>query len=256
MQRVDFFIAGVQKGGTTALDDMLRGHPAIQMARRKEVHFFDNEEMNWRDPDYTRLHDQFDWAAANVVRGEATPIYTYWPNALERIARYNPAARMIVGLRHPALRAHSHWRMEAKRLADPMPFSEAIRSGRQRMGGGAHRVYSYVERGFYAAQVQRVLSLFERALFIRTDNLWTNPRSELSRVCEFLEIPTIAPPERNYVVPVDTTDMARIGEGDYDYLTQLYADDIVETSRLTGLDLSDWLRAAYQEGIRPLALQP
>ena len=35
--------------------------------------------------------------------------------ALARIARYNPRARFIVGLSHPALRAFSHWRMETKR---------------------------------------------------------------------------------------------------------------------------------------------
>ncbi|MCA0448534.1 MAG: sulfotransferase, partial [Proteobacteria bacterium] len=42
MGRVDFFIAGVQKGGTTALDHYLRDHPAIQMASVKEVHAFDD----------------------------------------------------------------------------------------------------------------------------------------------------------------------------------------------------------------------
>lgn len=43
---VDFFIAGVQKGGTTALDAMLRAHPALQMAARKEVHFFDKDGLD------------------------------------------------------------------------------------------------------------------------------------------------------------------------------------------------------------------
>ena len=42
--RVDFVIGGVQKGGTTALDKILRRHPDIAMAREKEPHMFDDDE--------------------------------------------------------------------------------------------------------------------------------------------------------------------------------------------------------------------
>jgi hypothetical protein len=38
--KVNFLIAGTQKGGTTALDSYLREHPEICMADAKEVHFF------------------------------------------------------------------------------------------------------------------------------------------------------------------------------------------------------------------------
>jgi hypothetical protein len=42
--KVSFLIAGTQKGGTSALDYYLRGHPQRCMADKKEVHFFDNED--------------------------------------------------------------------------------------------------------------------------------------------------------------------------------------------------------------------
>ncbi len=42
-RKIDFIIAGTQKGGTTALDYYLRKHPEIGMGNRKELHFFDNE---------------------------------------------------------------------------------------------------------------------------------------------------------------------------------------------------------------------
>ena len=41
--RVDFFLIGVQKGGTTALATHFQKQPTIQMARVKEVHYFDDE---------------------------------------------------------------------------------------------------------------------------------------------------------------------------------------------------------------------
>ena len=55
-RRIDFIIAGVQKGGTTALHTFLSQHPQIFLPQRKELHFFDNERLKWSCPDYTSLH--------------------------------------------------------------------------------------------------------------------------------------------------------------------------------------------------------
>ena len=41
-------------------DGYLRQSPRVQMARRKEVHFFDNETLDWSAPDYASLHSEFD----------------------------------------------------------------------------------------------------------------------------------------------------------------------------------------------------
>lgn len=245
MGKVDFFIAGVQKGGTTALDAMLREHPAIQMASKKEVHIFDDETLDWSAPDYKLLHKHFDWTAADVKRGEATPIYTYWPNSMERLAAYNPDAKIAICLRHPAYRAYSHWQMETKRERDDLCFSDAIRSGRQRVGK-AHRVFSYVERGFYAQQIARAQTLFEHVHFIRTDRLWSDTGAEVAQLCQFLGVAPINP-ERKYTAPVDTRGGAPILRDDLSQLVDLYADDIRATQALTGLDLNDWLDASYAE---------
>ncbi len=47
------------------------------------MHFFDDETQDWSAPDYGAYHAHF--GARDGLRGEATPIYAYWPNALERI---------------------------------------------------------------------------------------------------------------------------------------------------------------------------
>lgn len=166
---IDFFIAGVQKAGTTALAHYLSQHPGIDFCRVKESHHFDNERLDWSQPDRTGLHRHFDWSLSQRLRGDATPIYTYWPNALDRIRAYNPRAKLIIILRHPSFRAYSHWRMEMARHRETLPFEIAIsKSGRQRVAeapGGVHRTHSYVERGFYAEQVVGVLSRFPRGEF-------------------------------------------------------------------------------------------
>lgn len=251
-KRIDFFIAGVQKAGTTALDALLREHPHLQMARVKEAHFFDNGRVDWSAPNYGKLHADFDWGARQALRGEATPIYTYWPDALERIHRYNPEARLIVALRHPTFRAFSHWRMETARGTETHSFGEAIRTGRARVQGspgGVHRVFSYVERGSYDQQVARLLGLFpaSQACFLRTDHLFSQPQVTLARVQAFLGVDRVVEGSPRYVVPLESRALASLAAEDRLYLDGLFADSIAETQRLTGLDLSDWRSADYAE---------
>ncbi|MDB5452295.1 MAG: sulfotransferase, partial [Caulobacteraceae bacterium] len=159
---VNFIIAGAQKGGTTALFDYLTEEPDIALSRVKETHFFDDDSRDWEKPDYGDYHAQFD-PGGRAACGEATPIYIYWPNCLERIAAYNPAMRLILVLRDPVERAWSHWRMEYARGAETQSFAWCVRQGRRRLFDaepwGVHREFSYVERGFYGEQVERLLAL-------------------------------------------------------------------------------------------------
>lgn len=253
---VDFFVAGVQKGGTKALDQMLRRHPGVRMAAIKEPHFFDNDRLDWQKPDYSRFHAFFDRSGESFIRGESTPIYCYWPHAIERIASYNTSARIIMLLRHPTFRAYSHWRMQKGRRAEPLRFSDAIRDpGRDRLSaaGNAERGYSYVQRGFYSLQIASLLRVIPRVrvLFIRTDSLWLEPRNVFSCISEFLGLGAYDVPWRTrYVVSRKSQYLGTIAFEDRCYLDAVFAADIHDTAKLTGLDLSDWLTHRYQEPMR------
>jgi hypothetical protein len=256
---VDFFVVGVQKGGTTALDTFLRRHPGIQMAGRKEVHHFDDESIDWSAPDHRKLHEQFDWSIPNVIRGEATPIYCYWPNSMERLRRYNPGAKLIMGLRNPIYRAYSHWKMEKKRGADDIYFNLAIgRFGRARVReepGGVHRVYSYVERGLYAGQIDRLFALFprEQVHFFRTDALWLRPGETLGAIQDFLGLAQddLADGTAQYMVPIDATELGQMPTHHQTLdVEPLFGDDIRRTQKLTGIDLSDWFDPFYREPMK------
>ena len=251
---LDYFIVGVQKAGTTALNSYLERSPHVQTAKIKEIHFFDDDSNDWSDPDYSKLTRHFDWTPDSpACRGEATPIYLYWPEAMQRLQRYNTRAKIVVCLRHPAYRAHSQWRMELKRNLESSTFEYAISDAGRRdvreAHNGAHRVFSYVERGFYAKQISKLTSLFppQQLLFLRTDSLWENPPLEVARVHEFLGI---APPdaiEPNYIVPIDTRSIAPITRAALGFLSELFADDILETQKLTHLRLDDWSSPDYSE---------
>jgi hypothetical protein len=233
-KRVDFLIVGAQKAGTTALFDYLAEIPALELPAVKEAHFFDDDEgVDWDAPDHAPYHALF--TDPTRLWGEATPIYIYWPNALERIRAYNPAIRLIFLVRDPIERAWSHWKMEYARGKETEPFGWCIRDGRARMADAApypgfHRVYSYVERGFYGRQLARALDLFprEQMLILPSDELRLDPTQAIARICDFLRIarpdravqPRISRPAAKIDYP------ATLAQEDVTFLQRHYADDI------------------------------
>lgn len=252
--KVDFFIAGVQKGGTTALAGVLGRHPAIRMANVKEVHFFDDVRQDWGNPDYEPYHRWFRPSKPEtLLSGEATPIYLYQSATLDRICHYNPAAKFIVCLRHPAFRAHSHWRMETLRGSETWEFRRAISpEGRTRVQDGdrASRIFSYVERGLYAGQIRHLFERFPRGQIhiLRTDHLWSDPATSLADIYAFLRVtPTEQQGPAKYVVPHDSRTVGGLSVADRRELEDAFRKDIRETQAIAGLDLSDWLDPQYEE---------
>jgi hypothetical protein len=242
---VTFLIAGVQKGGTTALADYLRQHPALFIPALKELHLFDNEDLNWQHPEQiiSTYHAFFQDAPAGKLWGEATPIYSYWRPAMARIWAYNPAMRVILCLRNPVERAYSHWAMETGRAWDAVPFANAIASEPERCRSALpeqHRVFSYVSRGFYSEQLRRLWSFFpkEQTLILRQEQLLEDPSGTLAAVHQFLgmdPLPVAQPLRANkgsYSSPMDPTIRAQLQE--------LFNPEISQLEQMLGWDLSAW----------------
>jgi len=241
-KRVGFLIAGAQKAGTTALFDYLAEIPELELPAVKEAHFFDDEEgVDWAAPDYAPYHRLF----GNPDRqwGEATPIYLYWPNALERIRAYNPAMKLILLFRDPVERAWSHWKMEYARGKETEPFAWCIREGRARMAEGSpypgfHRVYSYVERGFYGRQLARLLALFPRdqLLLLGSDTLKREPTATIQTICAFLKVAPppgpIAPKISRPAAEVDYP--ATLSDSDVIFLQRQFSDELARFRLLGG----------------------
>jgi hypothetical protein len=241
---VTFLIAGAQKGGTTALYDYLCDMGDVALSREKEPHFFDDEAQDWARPDYRAYHAQFDDPAGRPC-GEATPIYLYWPNSLERIAAYNRAMRVILVLRDPVERAWSNWRMEYARGPETLPFAEAIRGGRMRLfetePWGFDREFSYVERGFYGEQVERLFGLFprEQVLILKSEDLSGDPGPSLARIRAFIGLPPApAPPPRRSHVGVEMDYGSQLTAEDAAFLRRLYAKDDARLKALTGVSFA------------------
>ena len=253
VDKFNFLIPGVQKAGTTALHWFLSGHKQIFMPPSKELHFFNREsDIDWSNPNYSWYHQHLDKKDGVMAYGEATPIYMFWPFAIERIRNYNEQMRFIVIFRDPIERAYSHWKMEFARGAESLDFSTAIRQGRNRLltndalQSGAYSAFSYIERGLYAPQVRRLFENYPRhqTFFTTTDHLSGNARALLDDLCQFLKVETFSVyPDDEIVRPdVPSLDVGQMDSVDRNYLEEIFQPDIAETERLTGLDLSSWAR--------------
>ena len=198
---VDFMIIGAQKCGTSALHRFLSQHPEIGMASRKEVHLFDSPEYSCDWPPEQmdeRYRPFFAHCAAARVRGEATPIYLFFPEIARELRRYNPQLKLVVLLRDPVERAISHYHMEKSRDAEHRPLWRALlgepfsvrRCENARARGSALRVRTYRTRGLYSLQLRNLYRCFDpdRVLIIRSRDLLERHDAVLRRVFAFLGV--------------------------------------------------------------------
>lgn len=114
-----FIIAGVQKGGTTALSALLCTIDKISFSKKKEVHFFDNSRRyNAGITEYLNYFNEWDrttFLGLNPpVFGESTPFYIASRDACRRISKTVPDVKIIVLLREPVKRAHSEYQMKKR----------------------------------------------------------------------------------------------------------------------------------------------
>lgn len=243
--RVQFLVCGAQKSGTTALAAYLRQHPGLFVPETKELHYFDNEALHWPAGEPDELHQHFTEAREGQLWGEATPISMYWDSAPERIWQYNPEMRMIAVLRNPIERAYSHWAMEHARGDDPLPFEQALNLESERCREALplqHRVFSYVDRGFYSQQLRRLWRFFgkEAVLVLRHEDLRANPQRSLETIWRHLDVPdgpTVEPLERNSRnndIPMPEQARRR--------LRRLFWHEIGQLEALLDWDCSAWLR--------------
>jgi hypothetical protein len=150
--------------------------------------------------------------------------------------------RLIVVLRDPVARAWSHWRMEYARGAEREPFAWCIREGRQRLFAatpwGHHREFSYVERGFYGEQMERLFGLFprEQALVLRAEDLRRDPAGALAGTRRFLGLPDgPAPAVREVHVGREMDYGSELTGADVAHLRAVYARDLERLAALTGV---------------------
>jgi hypothetical protein len=246
-----FSIVGVQKAGTTTLARLLTSHEAIARPPKKELHFFDDETRVWDPPSYDGYYAART-SPAELMAGDATPRYLFHPQALQRMHDYNPDMRLIAVFRDPIERLFSHWAMLRVRrtgFPDWPRFITRFRPERlpERVPAARHRKFLSkhgVARGYYGQQLDRGLAIFDRSswLLLEFRELLRDHGSALDRITDHLGIARFAehPPLRHGQKGPEVVHGTAPTAVDLAALAELYRDDLVRFSELSGIDVSAW----------------
>jgi hypothetical protein len=244
LDKVGFIVAGAQKGGTSALDQYLREHPELCLPQQKELHFFDADRHFSVEPvDYTPYRACFSPGPGHRLMGEVTPAYLYWPTAAERMARYNPALRLIVVLRNPITRAFSQWNMSRRTGREPLPFGQALEAEGRRLRElplERAKSFTYVDRGFYSQQLKRLWRYFprEQTIVFKSEQLLADHTAVLARIADFLGIAPFPPVPENRTQAREYDAVMSVEEKRH--LSALFETEIEELEQLLDWDCSAW----------------
>jgi len=187
----NLFVVGAAKAGTTSLHRYLAASPDIFMSETKEPHFFSTVDARGT---WTIVQDQDDYLSlfakrqSEVYAGESSPSYLWDPDAAQRIFEACPDARILMVLRDPIRRAHSHYLMDVREGLVEGDFLQAIRADYEREDKGWGTSHLYVELGLYADAITRFHDLFgeESVQVLVFEEFIEDPDRALTRVAGFL----------------------------------------------------------------------
>jgi hypothetical protein len=184
----NFLVMGAAKCGTTSLANHLRSHPDVFVPEKKELNFFD---VHWHNG-LSWYEEWFADATGERAIGEASPAYMFIDGAAERAAQTVPDARIIVMLREPVARVHSHYWHRVREDVEHRSFDEMI--DQELRGEGES--WGYVGRSRYLPQLRRLDKLFgaDSVQVHLLDDLAGNPAGVVEACYRHLDVdPTFRP---------------------------------------------------------------
>jgi hypothetical protein len=189
----DFLIIGAAKSGTTTLYSLLRLHPNVRAAARREIHYFDKnfeKGLEWYCGHFkpgTRS------GGRRTITGESSPSYLSNMHVPQRVAQLLPEVRLIALLRNPVDRAYSHYQQAVRFGRVHLSFEQVIEAEISRESGSKR----FLARGIYADQLKRWHQFFdkEQLLVLKSEDFFSNTQDALEGVFDFLELPEWEPNE-------------------------------------------------------------
>jgi hypothetical protein len=199
-----FLLIGAAKSGTSAVYAYLRQHPQVFCSPAKEPGFFAFEgcKVGFRGPGDRKYNRQcvteidryralFREGAAKPVRGEASTVYLYHPEAPGRIQRHVPNVKLLGILRNPVERAFSGHRFLVRDGLEPLPaFEDALAAEDERVAANWQHIWHHRRLGFYSEQLERYFQRFspDQMLIVLYEDFERAPVAMLQRMFGFLGV--------------------------------------------------------------------
>lgn len=239
----NFICPGAQKSATTTLYALLKQHPDIYIPECKETHFFDSKKYK-KGLDFYEKQFFSDVKGEKVI-GDITPIYMYLDYIPERIYKsLGKDIKFVFMLRNPIDRAYSNYWMWYRSGDEKESFEKAIKLEKLRITASKfnRHYYSYVDRGFYAKQIERYLEYFNKTnmKFVLFEEFIDNLYDTTIEIFDFLEvdkmnkIKLIELNKNPFEIPQINTSIKKD-------LLNLYESDIRKLEKIINKDLKNWL---------------
>lgn len=212
-RKVNLFLIGGMRSGTTSLFHYFSGHEDIFGLPVKEPHFFTEPWPEAYHPssspeEIQRYLDQKTRKAKHILKIdstehyerltegvgsqkyvlEASTSYFHGPDVANRIHRYNPEAKIIVLLRDPLQRSYSHFAMNKALGKEDRNWEEVMEEELSAHSRNALSWHCYLGMSFYDAATARYKDLFKDVFVLSLEALKDHPEKTLKELSDFLEI--------------------------------------------------------------------
>lgn len=181
--RVDFFIIGAAKSGTSTLAAILSQHPEVSFCKIKEPSFF-NYPVSREQHQLSAYHELFT-EQPGTIYGEASTLYSCYPEFIQtenRIFNYNPDAKIIYLMRNPVKRIRSQYWHNM--------INKRTRYHVSKMFEEIQLDHTYLSRSRYGLQLEKYFSVFPKHnIHVEfMENLIQQPATTLQNLYNFLNI--------------------------------------------------------------------
>jgi len=204
-KKVNLFLIGAPKCGTTSLANYLANHTNIFLPKVKEPHYFAVKHLLPPTDDYVKSISDYNDLYNNYLDDKIT----YWLDASvwyyskEEIAKeiytYNPDAKILLILRNPFDAVISLFQHKAMALKeDCIDINEAIKLENSRRNGEnipskmskTAQGLLYRENYIYTSKMKAYIDIFgeDNVKVLLFDDLLENKEKLLKEICDFLEI--------------------------------------------------------------------
>lgn len=215
IKKVNLFILGEQKCGTSSLHDLIVKNKNVLQGYRKECHYFDSTISN-QDNEYANYHKMFLQKREKNHQFiiDSSPSYFSQKDIPQKIFNYNPHAKLILVFRNPIDRIKSAYNFYFSNILTNLDkyyegyFKNSINGEKmylflkknpsitleelinEEMKGNS--IFHFIERSLYAKHLTQWFSVFQKEQFIILflDNL-TSPehqKSEIKKLEQFLNL--------------------------------------------------------------------
>jgi len=183
--RVNLFIIGVNKAGSSWLHYLLDSHPDIYMSKVKEHNYFGKIYPS----NIEEYHKYFPFEKPFIYFGESTPSYFFSEKIAQEIFEYCPNAKIIAIVRDPIKRLISHYnfRKQLGAFSEQTSIEKAISEADPHLIADSHyeKTLPFYQQ-IFGSDNFKIVSLEES---------WEQPDKFWDNLLEFLSVKNYAFPE-------------------------------------------------------------